>query len=142
MSGVGVVPVVPAAPGVRPGCVVKSGACDRGRVCGLDVAVSHIAEIIRTFGADMAGGPRQFVLQARSVVFAEVMTTVIDADTGDVIGTFPVPIGEPQSVDAGNYLLRFSAPDGYFVTPPVRPVHVRCGDHTTIRVNFHPQRGR
>jgi N-acetylneuraminic acid mutarotase len=83
-----------------------------------------------------------FELLPQSEVFSSVLTTVIDATTGETLGTGPIPIGSSQMVNAGNYRLEFAAPEGYFVTPGGKPVHARCGDETTVRLKFHRERGR
>jgi hypothetical protein len=49
-----------------------------------------------------------------------------------------MPIGEPLSVPAGKYHLKFSAPSGYEVTPVSRGLNIRCGDDETIRLRFRP----
>jgi len=77
-----------------------------------------------------------FTLLPGSEPFTQVTLTLVDPPTGNDLATFPVPIGELQSVRAGSYHLRLSAPPGYAVTPNQRGLNVSCGDDTVVRLRF------
>lgn len=79
-----------------------------------------------------------FTLLPGSEPFAEVQATLVDPPTGNELDTFALTIGEPQSVPAGSYHLRFSAPNGYAVTPVQRGLNVSCGDDIAVRLRFRP----
>jgi N-acetylneuraminic acid mutarotase len=77
-----------------------------------------------------------FTLASGSWPFASVSVTVVDPATGQPQGTFDVPVGAPQSLDAGSIRLLFNAPDGYTVTPAQVDVTVVGGEDVTIPLLF------
>jgi N-acetylneuraminic acid mutarotase len=77
-----------------------------------------------------------FALAPGSAPFASVSVTAFDLSAGELHGTFDVPIGEPQALDAGSMRLYFNAPDGYTVTPTQVDVTVVGGEDITIPLLF------
>lgn len=77
-----------------------------------------------------------FTLLPGSVSFPTVTLTIVDPPSGTEVATVTLPIGEPHSAGAGSYHLRFSAPEGYDVSPTQRGVNLACGDDTVVRLRF------
>lgn len=80
-----------------------------------------------------------FTLLPGSVSFPTVTLTIVDPSSGTEVATTTLPIGEPHRAGAGSYHLRFSAPEGYAVTPAQRGVNLACGDDTVVRLRFRPE---
>jgi hypothetical protein len=92
-------------------------------------------------GGDDGGGDEgcaqvTLTLLPGSELFTEVQVTLVDPPSGNDLDTFALTIGEPQSVPEGSYHLRFSAPNGYAVTPVQRGLNVSCGDDISVRLRF------
>jgi hypothetical protein len=77
-----------------------------------------------------------FTLLPGSEPLTEVQVTLVDPPSGTELDTFPLAVGEPQSVPQGSYHLKLSAPAGYAVTPAQRGVNVSCGDDIAVRLRF------
>jgi hypothetical protein len=81
-----------------------------------------------------------FTLLPGSLSFTEVELTALERSSGETFGPFPVALGEPQAVPAGQYHFSFSAPAGYRVTSAQRGVNLACGDDVNVKLRFHAQK--
>lgn len=89
-------------------------------------------------GGDEGCAQVTLTLLPGSAPFTEVQVTLVDPPSGNELDTFVLPIGEPLPVPEGSYHLRFSAPNGYAVTPVQRGLNVSCGDDIAVRLRFRP----